>query len=216
MRIDEVYNNICDILRKPRNGAYPIFQFNRDAKKAQQDGFNNYFEGYSQTQKLHDALSPFKVKLPFTLATSGNGTVTMPADYAHLLAADAITFANDSGRHRTSLRVINEDELSSALASQVRPVRQYPVAVGNASTIQLYPEVAQAGELTYLRLPKDPVYAYTTNVRQPVYNPTGSQDIEFSDVYMPNIIARIVAYAAQFFDDQTTIQFAEMQQTKTA
>jgi hypothetical protein len=216
MRIDAVYNDVTDKLRKVRNGFYPIVQFNRDAKLAQQDAFNEYFEGYSETQKLHDALSPFKAKLPFTLATSVNGTVTLPADYAHLLSGDAITFTNDSGRHRTSLRVINEDELSSALASQVRPISQYPAAIGNASTIQLYPEVAQAGELTYLRLPKDPVYAYTIVGRQPVYNPTGSQDIELSDVYIPNIIARIVAYAAQFLDDQTTIQFAEMQQTKTA
>jgi hypothetical protein len=203
MAIDLLYDTVVSDLRKSRNGFYPIAQFNRDAGRAQLDTFNLYFQGYSQTQVLHDALSPFKAKKVFTPSTSPNGLVTLPADYAHFLVTSGITFSNATGKQRAAIRIVNEDELDSALKSQVRPVSvATPIGVEEAGSIQLYPEVAQTGVLQYLRLPKDPLYAYTISGRQPVYDAANSVQLEFGDVYINAITEKIIAYAQRYLDEQ--------------
>ena len=217
MNIVDTYKAVTADLRKSRNGFYSISQFNGDAYRAVLWAFNDYFEGYSATQKLHDALSVFKETMTFTNATSVGGKITMPDDYGHALNGMVSLFDNVAGKKRVDIRAVNEDELSSALRSRVRPVAvSSPILVGGNKVIQLYPAIPQAGEINYLRLPKKPVYAYDEVGRKPVYDAGASQDIEFNDLYMPNIIAKIVEFAAQYLDDQSSTQYSLTQQKQTA
>lgn len=219
MRIDYTYNQVVSDLRKSRNGFYSISVFNEHAERAQLDAFTEYFDGYSATQKLHDALSVFKANPPyiFTLNTSPNGLITMPDDYAHTLSGTVIVFDNSTGASKEPIIYVNEDERDTRLKSQVRPVTiTSPIAVGGDKLIQLYPETPMAGEINYLRLPKTPVYAYTLIGRVITYDPTNSQDIEFNDIFMSNVLSKILAYAAQYLDDQSTQQFSQLNQKATA
>ncbi len=219
MNIVSTYNKVVTDLRKSRNGFYSISQFNADAARAQLDAVAQYMEGYSVTQKLHDALSVFKSDpFIFTLTTSPNGLITLPTDYTHLLSGSIIAFDNSTGRaEKCKITFVNEDERDIRLKSQVRPVTATkPIAVGNNKQIQLEPRQAAAGEISYLRLPLAPRYAYTLTGRVINYDAANSQDIEFNDLYMSNVIAKILAYAAQFLDDQATQQFSQLIQKETA
>lgn len=219
MQINICYNKVVQDLRKSRNGFYSITQFNADAERAQLDAVTQYMEGYSATQKLHDALSVFK-SLPyvFTLSTSVGGIITLPTDYTHLLSATVIVFDNSTGLPiKQPITLVNEDERDIRLKSQVRPVsKSSPIGVGGNKTLQLYPAVPQAGEINYLRLPKVPKYAYTLVGRTITYDAANSQDIEFNDLYMSNVIAKIEAYAAAYLDDQMAAGFSQLQQKQTA
>lgn len=206
MSIDQLYIAVVNDLRKSRNGFYPISQFNLDVYRAVKDAFNTYWEaGYSSTESLHDALSPFKVKKVFTPADTPSGQVSYPADFARLLSASVYRFDNAKGLNRKKMvRLVNEDERDSALESQVRPVTlDSPVAVGNATIMQLYPEQAMSGELVYLRLPKAPLYAYTLSGRTQVYDNVNSVQVELSDLYHNDIIDRVAAYAKRFLEENT-------------
>lgn len=222
MRIDATYNKVVTDLRKSRNGFYSITQFNADAERAQLDAVTQYMEGYSETQKLHDALSVFKSSpFIFTLTTSPNGLITLPDDYTHLLASSMIVWDNTTLTGSTEkITFVNEDERDIRLKSQVRPVTLTKrIAVGNNKQIQLYPKVAGAGEINYLRLPLVPRYAYTlsgTGNRTITYDAANSQDIEFNDLYMSNVVAKILGYAAQYLDDNPTQQFSQLTQKETA
>lgn len=222
MQINEVYNKVVTDLRKSRNGFYSISQFNADAERAQLDAVTQYMEGYSATQKLHDALSVFKATpYIFTLTTSPAGVVTLPENYTHLLSGSVIVFDNSTGLpKKKAISFVNEDERDIRLESQVRPVtKTTPIGVGGNRTIQLYPATPQAGEINYLRLPLTPVYAYSlsgTYNRTITYDAANSQDIEFNDLYMSNIIAKIVAYAAQYLDDKASMEVAQLIQKQTA
>jgi hypothetical protein len=219
MQINKVYNKVVTDLRKSRNGFYSIDQFNADAERAQLDAITQYLEGYSVTQKLHDALSVFKATTyVFTLTTSAGGVVTLPSDYSHLLSGTVIVFDNSTGLPiKQPITFVNEDERDIRLKSQVRPVtKNSPIGVGGANQLQLYPATPQAGEINYLRIPLTPRYAYTLVGRTIVYDAANSQDIEFNDLYMSNVIAKIEAYAAQYLDDQAAQQFSQSQQKLTA
>lgn len=222
MKIYDTYNKVVADLRKSRNGFYSISQFNADAERAQLDAVTQYMEGYSVTQKLHDALSVFKADpFVFTLSTSAGGLVTLPEDYTHLLSGSVVVYDNVNQRADSNqITFVNEDEKDIRLKSQVRPVsKSKPIAVGGNKNFQLYPAIPSAGIVSYLRLPKVPVYAYTlsgTNNRTITYDAANSQDIEFNDLYMSNVIAKILAYAAQYLDDQATQQFSQMTQKETA
>lgn len=218
MRIDQTYNDVTTRLRKRRNGFYPISQFNTDAPRAVIDAFNEYYEGYSATQKLHDALSPFKATpYGFTVSSSVNGIINLPSDYGHLLNISVNRYNNITQRAvRKGVALVNEDELDAALESQVRPVNlNTPIAIGSNKFIQLYPATPQTGVVDYLRMPKKPVYAYTTNGRRQVYDNVNSVDIEFSDLYMSNVIAKIVDYAAAYLQDKDAQQNAQVKQQQT-
>lgn len=219
MNIVQTYNKVVTDLRKSRNGFYSITQFNADAERAQLDAVTQYMEGYSVNQKLHDALSVFKADpFTFTLATSPGGLVTLPEDYTHLLSGSVIVYDNATRTSSSNqITFLNEDEKDIRLKSQVRPVsKSKPIAVGGNKNFQLYPAVPSAGIVSYLRLPLAPRYAYTLNGRQIVYDAANSQDIEFNDLYMSNVIAKIVGYAAQYLDDQSSTQFSANTQKATA
>lgn len=207
MKIDQIYQAVVNDLRKSRNGFYPISQFNLDAGRAVMDAFNLYWEaGYGTSESLHDALSPFKAKKVFLPSDSPSGQVAYPADFARLLSVTVYRYDNEQAvNRRKGVRLVNEDELDSALDSQVRPVTpDSPIATGNATVIQLYPAQSTSGEVQYLRLPKAPLYAYTTSGRTITYDDAGSVQVEFNDLYINDIINRVGEYARRFLDQNAT------------
>ena len=97
---------------------------------------------------------------------------------------------NKSILKNTGISFVNEDEIALALKSQLRPVStSLPIAKDTATGIQIYPQVTQTGFYNYLRRPLKPVYGYTTSGRTITYDNATSTQLEFTDVYINNIIS---------------------------
>lgn len=83
-----------------------------------------------------------------------------------------------------------------------KPSPEYPIISYNAGQLQV--DADQLGlvnisqiQLFYVRAPKVPFRNYTTNVNdQPIYNPVGSQDLEFPNIEWEEIAQRLIKYWA--------------------
>lgn len=208
--INDIHNNILDIFRKERLALPTHVQIDRALHMGQLDVFYEYSDQYAISQKLHDALSPFKTTYSFSKATSPNGTVTLPDDYVHLLNAYTITFNNTYGRaDKNKIEFVADDEVIEAQSSQLRPVTATsPIGINNDGTIQIYPEQGHAGVVTYLKEPEAPVAAYTQSGRQLTYDAPNSTQLLWGEVYLNKVIAKAVGYLSQNLQAPDVQQFA--------
>lgn len=198
------------IIRKERGAFITIEEADSSLDAGQLDAFSDYFKMYGETQQVHDALRPFRVRQSFT--SDSNGLVTFESDYLHMLP-DVYTV---TGSTINKVRFVNEDEFVTARTSQLRPVStSRPIAKDASNGFYLYPEVSQGGFYTYLRRPATPRYAYTIVDRVVTYDEANSTQIEFSDIYINNIIAKALKYYSINLGEQDIMQFAEMQDFQT-
>jgi len=200
--INDIHTLITFIERKERGVFTAPAEKDMLLNAGQLEVYEDYFKMYGINQVVHDALNPFKVNYQFTSAA--DGTVTLPANYLHLLP-NVFTV---TGSTVNNVRFVNEDEYVNAITSQLRPVTTTkPIAKDYGRGFNLYPQVQQIGFLTYLRIPAVPVFAYTQNGRVITYDAGASTQIEFGDVYIDKIIAKALGYLGINLSEQDITQF---------
>jgi hypothetical protein len=81
----------------------------------------------------------------------------------------------------------------------------------------LYPAATQSGFYNYLRRPATPVLGYTQaeGSRTITYNPNTSTQLEFTDVYINNIMSRALKFWGINMAEQDIQQFAQIQTQET-
>lgn len=166
-----------------------------------------------ESQRIDDALSLFKAQQDFLPINTPGGVITLQSDYLHLLSLYTTTFNSSLGRNVYSgVQILNEEELIERLESQVIPVSSSdPVAIMRSlNRIQLFPEVGSTGRVYYIRRPNKPVFAYTMNGRQVVYNLASSTQLEWRDIDVNNIISIALSYYGLNFSSQEVMRFAEL------
>jgi hypothetical protein len=208
--LDDISTFIRYIVRKEKGVylTYPQITANLDA--GQLDCFADWFKPYGVNQEIHDALRPFRVYQPYT--SDAAGMVTFPDDYQHLLGQPFTVFGSTVNR----VEFLNESELPFALTSQLRAVsNSYPVAVDTSNGFSIYPQSTQTGAYFYLRRPLTPVYGFTQVGRVVTYDQNTSVQLEWSDVYINNIIARSLFYAGINMDEAAVYQFAQQYAKET-
>jgi hypothetical protein len=177
---------------------------------AQLEATEDWFSGYGATQILHDAIRKLRTQIQFTSAS--DGMVSFASDYLHMIGNPYTV----TGSTVNAVRFVNEDELPYALTSQLRPVStSKPIAKDSSVGFQLYPQSTQTGFYNYLRRPNTPVLGYTQSGRTITYNPNTSTQLEFTDVYINNIIARALKFYGINMAEQDIQQFAQIQTQET-
>ena len=107
-------------------------------------------------------------------------------------------------------------KIALALKSQLRPVStSLPIAKDTATGFQIYPQVAQTGFYNYLRRPVKPVFGYTTSGRTITYDSATSTQLEFTDVYINNIISIALKFWGINMAEQDIQVFAQNQTQET-
>lgn len=198
------------IVRKERGVFVTIPEAMQTLDNAQLEAVEEWFSTYGTTQIIHDAIRKLRVQKNFT--SDSTGLVTFDADYLHLIGG-AYTV---SGSTINNVRFLNEDELSLALKSQLRPVLESnPIAIDASVGFRLYPASTQTGFYNYLRRPATPVLGYTQSGRNITYDPNTSTQLEFTDVYINNIISRALKFWGINMAEQDIQQFAQIQTQET-
>jgi hypothetical protein len=147
----------------------------------------------STSQRIKDALSPFKEI--YTVTTGSNGIVTVPTNQNYLNLLDFQIPVTIGGRTvYQGMEILNEDERADALNSQIDPVdATHPIVeqIGVAE-FQIYPAGIYANvKLTFYRRPVAPVMNYTVvGGRNIVYDPTGSVQLEWSEQWHNPILIK--------------------------
>lgn len=107
--------------------------------------------------------------------------------------------------------VIRESELADRLVSQVAPPSQrYPIAQEQATKFKVYPKL-QYVVMDYTRYPVQAVWNYTMTNGRPVYNATGSVDIELPKECFKGLAMLYLSYLGISMRDNELIQYSEIQ-----
>jgi hypothetical protein len=198
------------IVRKERGVFVTISEFESTLDNAQIEATSGWFELYGITQKIHDAIRKLRSQVQFTSASDGQ--VNFASDYLHMIGG-AYTV---TGSTINTIRFVNENEVSLSLKSQLRPVStSLPIAKDTATGFQIYPQVAQTGFYNYLRRPVKPVFGYTTSGRTITYDSATSTQLEFTDVYINNIISIALKFWGINMAEQDIQAFAQNQTQET-
>jgi hypothetical protein len=208
--INDIYNQMIFIVRKERGVFVTVPEAMQTLDNAQLEAVEEWFSTYGTTQIIHDAIRKLRVQKNFT--SDSTGLVTFDADYLHMIGG-AYTV---SGSTINNVRFLNEDELALALKSQLRAVStSSPIAIDASVGFRLYPAATQTGFYNYLRRPATPVLGYTQSGRNITYDPNTSTQLEFTDVYINNIISRALKFWSINMAEQDIQQFAQIQTQET-
>jgi hypothetical protein len=208
--INDIYNQMIFIVRKERGVFVTVPEAMQTLDNAQLEAVEEWFSTYGTTQIIHDAIRKLRVQKNFT--SDSTGLVTFDADYLHMIGG-AYTV---SGSTINNVRFLNEDELALALKSQLRAVStSSPIAIDASVGFRLYPAATQTGFYNYLRRPATPVLGYTQSGRSITYDPNTSTQLEFTDVYINNIISRALKFWSINMAEQDIQQFAQIQTQET-
>lgn len=209
--LNDIYTLFDNIVRKERGVFIAPAQKDIYFNAAQLDVLEDFYKLYAAEEYLHEALDVFKVDYQFTSAA--DGTVSLPANYLHLLP-NVITV---TGSMMNLVRFVGEDEWSKAILSQLRAVSTAnPIARTYGSGFKLHPQTTQIGTVTYIRLPNAPVFGYTvggTANRTITYNSSTSTQLEWDDAYINKIISKALQYAGVYMSELEITAFG-MQKDK--
>lgn len=213
MTIDEAKQYIEGQARKNQVGNITPNALNIYFKRAQLEIVNDLIgnieqyqlgrpvplKAFEMTSVISDDLSPLIQSSDITQLVSGK--VTKPTDYLYYLNLEADYYTNppdcDSNGYQSWVQVdfVTHSEKADRMNSQINyPNALYPISVNYSGFFQIYPDTVQKARLTYLRKPKDPVWAYTTTNNAPVYNAGASQDFELPESVHTKICEKVLEY----------------------
>jgi len=191
MDLNDQINFLNFWIAKERGQFYTIPELENLLDYGQMSVFDDLHQKYATSQRIKDALIPFKEIYNFTTLTSGY--VIVP-DSRYLKFLDLQIYYNISDRRvYYPVKLINEDERADRLNSQIDPVTSTsPIGEQTAvKTFRLYPAHAYNGNVTYLRRPVKPVFGYNViSGRVIVYNPTTSTQLEWGQDWINTILIK--------------------------
>lgn len=173
---------------------------------------------YATSQRIKDALAPFKAYYNFTPANTISGVIVVPSNSNYLNLLDVqISYAISNYTVYYQPTMMNEDERAPRLNSQIDPVTiTNPAAEILAPRyIRLYPTPVAlngyTGTVTYFRRPVAPVFGYTTiSQRVIVYNPATSTELEWGEQWHNVIIIKALNSIGINIGEQDIQNFAQI------
>lgn len=202
--VDDIYNFMRYIVRKERGVFLTTDEAMQALDNGQMTAYAEYFSQYGQNQTIHDAIRPFRIYLQFT--SNAAGMVAFPADYLNMVGNPFTV----TGSTVNTIKFVNEDELSFALTSQLRPVtNSYPIAVDTVDGFSIYPQQTQIGFMWYMKRPATPVYGVTEVGRVVTYDANTSTQLEWEDQYINNIIAKALKFVGVNMGEADVYNFAD-------
>jgi len=197
MNINEAKKYIFAIARKNQIGNIPIDQLNLYFRRAQLEIVSALRDQYEFTSVISDNLAPLVT--PKELYNS-SGKFIKPGDYYHWIDLYANAYTNsaecgvDPTKEWVPVELISQNKKSYRRSSLiVKADKLHPIASNYGAYFEVVPAPSKV-QLTYIRQPKNPVWAYTDTPQQPVYNPTLSQDFELPESTHQDICFKVLNY----------------------
>ncbi len=220
MTLDKVYDRLNFWINKYTGSFYTIEELTDLVDNGQLSLYADLQPQYATSQRIKDALSPFRSSLDFNNASTVGGLITIPANLNCLNITDLfVTYTSGARTIYVPVALVNEDERTNALRSQIdEPTVTSPVAEQiNSTQIQLWPKVPNNGTVSFLRRPVRPVYNYTvTGGRVIVYNPIGSTQLEWKDNWINALLLKALSSIGINLTDQEVMGWAEQKTAQNA
>ncbi len=214
MNLQEAFDFLNFWINKYTGAWYTIPELELIVDRGQMSLYEDLQPQYAISQRVKDALSPFRAKYNFLPIDTPNGVITVPSgDYINLLDVQ-ITYTDSAGRvNYIPIKMYNEDERANRLMSQINPVdSDSPIGeVLSLRQFQLYPKVGYTGTVTYFRRPVKPVFGYTVQGgRVIVYNPITSTQLEWAENWQNVLLMKALSSIGINIGEQDILQYAEL------
>lgn len=214
MNLQEAFDFLNFWINKYTGAWYTIPELELIVDRGQMSLYEDLQPQYATSQRIKDALSPFRAKYNFNPSVTPLGVITVPnTDYVNLLDIQ-VTFTDSSGRFNyVPIKMYNEDERAHRLMSQIDPVTsELPIGeVISLRQFQLYPQVGYTGTVTYFRRPVKPVFGYTVQGgRVIVYNPATSIQLEWAENWQNAVLMKALSSIGINIGEQDILQYAEL------
>jgi len=210
MDLNDQINFLNFWISKERGMYYTIPELESVLDYGQMSVFDDFYQKYATSQRIKDALAPFKSVYNFTTLTSGY-VIVPDEDYIKFL--DLQIYFNISDRRvYYPVKLVNEDERADRLNSQIDPVTiTSPIGEQTAAkTFRLYPTYAYNGNVTYLRRPVKPVFGYSViSSRVIVYNAGTSTQLEWGQDMINTILIKALKSVGINIKEADVSGFAE-------
>lgn len=176
--------------------------------------FSDLRPRYARDQVVKEALAPFRQDYTFTTLSFPTGVANLPSNANFLSLLDIqIEFQISSRTVYHSVEMVNEDEISNRLNSQVDPVTiTSPIGevIGNNSW-QLYPETGYNGKIRYFKRPNKPVFAYTViSGRVIVYDSLNSTQLNWNEDWQNAVLVKGLSSIGINLSAQDVANYAEL------
>lgn len=210
MDLNDQLNFLNFWINKSLGAYYTIPELVAVLDVGQMSLFEDLHPKYATSQRIKDALSPFKSIYNFTTAVSGY--VIVPAsNYLKFLDLQ-IYFQISNRTIYYPVKLINEDERANRLNSQLEPVTvTSPIGEQVAQkTFRLYPIGVYNGNITYLRRPVAPVFSYNViSGRVIVYDAAGSTQLEWGADWSAPILIKALLSIGINISEADVLNFAQ-------
>lgn len=191
MDLQAAYTFLNFWIGKVTGAWYPPETLDLITDRGQMAHYKDCYAQYGTSQRLTDALASFKTTFAFNSGNTPGGLIPTPSNYFDLIDLYTIVMDATNTPRRCPVPIINEDEITGRVNSQVIPMsvsKPFGELVGDWD-IQLYPQVPQTGVMSYFRRPAAPHFAYTTvSGRVIVYNAGASTQLEWSDTEVDSVL----------------------------
>lgn len=172
---------------------------------------------YATSQRIKDALAPFRAVYDFNTSNTVSGVIVIPSNSDFLNLLDIQIQYNISNRViYQSVKLENEDVISNRLNSQISPVTvTSPIGEVIAPRYyRLYPLSGYTGKVTYFRRPAKPVFGYTViSGRVIVYNPATSTQLEWSESWQNSVVIKALATIGINISEMDIEQYSQTKST---
>lgn len=212
MNISEAFDFLNFWISKERGVFYTIPELTLIVNRGQSSLFSDLEPIYATSQRVKDALAPFRDTYNFTTQVSGLVIVPSDRNYSSLLDIE-IYFPISNRTVYYGVSLANEDVRTSRLNSQIDPATvTSPVGEQIAKgTFKLSPTGVYNGTVTFLRKPTDIVFGYTViSGRVIVYDPNTSVQFEWNDQWQNAVLVKALSSIGINLTDQQVSQYAEL------
>jgi hypothetical protein len=216
MTLQEAFDFLNFWINKNTGAYYTIPELELITDRGQMSLYEDLQPKYATSQRIKDALSPFRAVYNFTPSNTVSGYIVIPSNSNYLNLLDAQIEFNISDRKvYAPIDMVNEDERANRLNSQIDPVTSTsPIGEIIAPRyIRLYPTSAPGytGAVTYFRRPVKPVFGYTTiSGRVIVYNSLTSTQLEWGENWVNAVLIKALGSIGINLSDQEIQQYSEL------
>ena len=217
VEIDRVYSTTQNLLNIEQRGYLPPAEFDNFASLAQLDIFEHYFDEYNKYEngkkagrtntEFADMPKHFRERINL-LSTTGTvtntdnlGTYTLPTNLYRLTRVTIGGLPIEEEMH--------DENTYAQLSPLARSVASRPTFLRFDNTLRVTPINLASIDLTYLRQPATPKWAYATINNTPIFDTTNSVNFEIHAAEESELIIKILFYAGVAIKDPTVIQAAQ-------
>ncbi len=228
VKVDEVKQFVDFVSNKLQSGSVSPKEFNLAARFANYRFFSKRWglpedyqpgqpipkQAFELTQTIKDDLRVFKETVD--IIVDNDGKASIPTDYVHKTAINYRKVVNDPNgvnpptTTMVPVETIDDDKFTERKRAKLKtPTRDYPICNFNNTYIEVAPTDLGKIQLVYLRLPADPVWAFTTANTIPLYNAANSTDFEWPAISMEDVASFILSYVGINLREPELQRYAE-------